>query len=58
MLETLVLFLIVILIVMPVVAILLMGLQRATGSEWPPSALAVAALVITVVLVVAYLFLT
>jgi hypothetical protein len=58
MLETLVLFLIVILIVMPVVAILLMGLQRATGSAWPPSALAVAALGITVVLVVAYLFLT
>ena len=45
------------LIVMPVVAILLMGLQRVTG-EWPPRVLAIATLAITVVLVLAYLFLT
>jgi hypothetical protein len=57
MLDMVLILLIAILIVMPVVAILLMGLQRVTG-EWPPRALAIATLVITVVLVLAYLFLT
>lgn len=58
MLETLVSLLIAILIVMPVVAILLMGLQRLTGSTWPPRLFAVASVVITVVLLLAYFILT
>ncbi len=57
MLDMVLILLIAILIVMPVVAILLMGLQRVTG-EWPPRVLAIATLAITVVLVLAYLFLT
>ncbi len=55
MLEALIYLLIAILIVMPVVAILLMGLQRLTGSTWPPRWFAVASVVITVVLLLAYL---
>ena len=58
MLESLIFLLLAILIVMPVVAILLMGLQRVTGSTWPPRFLAAAAVAITVVLVLAYLILT
>ena len=58
MLDTILMLLIAVLIVMPVVAILLMALERVTSSEWPPRALAIASLVITLVLIGAYLFLT
>ena len=43
-----------ILIVMPVVAILLMGLQHVLRATWPPRALAVASITITAVVVMAY----
>jgi len=58
MFDLLIFLLIAILIVMPVVAILLMGLQRVTGSTWPPRLFAVASVVITVVLLLAYLILS
>ena len=54
MLESLLFLAIAVLIVMPVVAILLLGLQRVSGSAWPPRYLALATLAITVVLVLAY----
>lgn len=46
-----------ILIVMPVVAILLMGLQRLSGRTWPPRFLAGSAALITLVVVIGYLLL-
>lgn len=55
MFDILIVLLIAVLIVMPVVAILLMGLQRLSGSTWPPRVLAGSAVGITVVLVVGYL---
>jgi hypothetical protein len=55
MLDAIFVFGIAILIVMPVIAILLMGLQRALRATWPPRALATASLAITAVIVVAYL---
>ena len=58
MLESLLFLAIAVLIVMPVVAILLLGLQRVSGSEWPPRYLALATLAITVGLVLAYLVFT
>lgn len=54
MLEALVILVMAILFVMPVVAILLMGLQRALRQEWPPGRLAMAASAITLALVLAY----
>jgi len=58
MLESLLFLAIAVLIVMPVVAIFLLGLQRVSGSEWPPRYLALVTLAITVVLVLAYLVFT
>ena len=58
MLESLFLLAIAVLIVMPVVAILLLGLQRISGLEWPSRYLAIVTLATTVVLVVAYLVFT
>jgi hypothetical protein len=58
MLDTLLIFLIAALIVMPVVAILLMGLQRLSRRIWPPRVLAGAALAITLILVLAYFILS
>lgn len=58
MLDVLLLLAIAVLIVMPVVAILLMGLQRILGRPWPPGVLAAAALGITLVLVLAYAIFT
>jgi hypothetical protein len=55
MIDILIVLLIAVLIVMPVVAILLMGLQRLSGMTWPPRVLAGAALGITLVLVIGYL---
>jgi hypothetical protein len=58
MVDTLLFLLIAILIVMPVVAILLMGLQRLSRRVWPPRLLAGASLSITLVLVLAYFILS
>jgi divalent metal cation (Fe/Co/Zn/Cd) transporter len=58
MLETLAILVVAMLIVMPVVAILLMGLQRVLRQEWPPGRLAMAASAITLALVLAYFVLT
>ena len=58
MLDAILVFGIAILIVMPVVAILLMGLQRALRATWPPRTLAVASVAITIVMLGAYLALT
>ena len=57
MLEFILMLFIAILIVMPVVAILLMALQRLTRSEWPPRILAIESVAITLVLIGAYLLL-
>jgi hypothetical protein len=54
MLDAIFVFGIAILIVMPVVAILLMGLQRALRATWPPRAMAIASVAITAVVVIAY----
>ena len=58
MLETVFFLFIAVLIVMPVVFILLLGVQRLSGRRWKPQVLAVAAVTITVVLVLSYLLLT
>ena len=58
MLEAILFLLIAMLIVMPVVFIVLLGIQRLGSLEWKPQTLAIAAVTITVVLVLAYLFLT
>jgi hypothetical protein len=55
MFESLLVVLIAILIVMPVVAILIMGLQRLLGATWSGRVLAIASLSITAVVVVVYL---
>lgn len=57
MLDVVLVLLIAILIVMPVVAIMLMGLQRLSGRIWPPRVLAGSALAITLAVVLAYLLL-
>ncbi len=54
MLDVILVFLVAILIVMPVVAIILMGLQRLGGRTWPPRVLAGSALAITVAVVIVY----
>jgi hypothetical protein len=58
MLETVLFLFIAVLIVMPVVAILIMGVQRIGNFDWSPRMLAVASVTITVVLVLGYLLLT
>ena len=58
MLEAIFFLFMAMLIVMPVVFILLLGMQRLSGRLWKPQVLAVAAVTITVVLVLAYLLLT
>ncbi len=58
MLEAILFLFIAMLIVMPVVFILLLGIQRLSGRLWKPQVLATAAVTITVVLVLGYLLLT
>ena len=58
MVDDLVFELFAILIVLPVVAVILFGLQRLLGARWDPRIIASAALGATVVLVLAYLIAT